>query len=82
MNKHTRSWLRIAFFFALAAVFFHFQVGNEFDYKWVYPYLLLFTPFREATATAWETYGKINTKILRPSSPIPEILAEGHRTST
>lgn len=61
----------------LLAIVFKLMLGNEFETQWIYPYLLLFSPFRETTLAAWQTYSKINTKVLRPASPIPEILYSG-----
>lgn len=51
---------------------FHF---NEFELSWVYPYALLFTPFRNQTLDAWKQYSNVKNNIYRQPIHIPEIFA-------
>lgn len=67
----------ISLHIALVAILFRFWVGEEFELQWIYPFALLFTGYRAETLKAWEKYGALNTKIIRPPTPIPEILAKG-----
>ena len=54
-----------------------FQTQNLFQ---CYPWLLLWTPFREETMKAWREYAPINSAIIYPLRPIPEIQAKGENS--
>jgi len=45
--------------------------------KTLYPFALLFTPFREATLRAWEKVVPIDRSVYYPPRPIPEIHSSG-----
>ena len=49
----------------------------QFNPVWIYPYLMLYSPFRNETYEAWQKYAPINTKIVYNSMAIPEIQAKG-----
>jgi hypothetical protein len=62
----------IAYFIRYTTVWRHYEL------QWIIPYALLFTAPREVTLKAWQKYVKIDTRIVYPASPIPEIAAEGN----
>lgn len=44
----------------------------------LYPYLLLWTPFREDNRLAWLTHVPLDTRIIRPARPVIEIMAKDY----
>ena len=47
----------------------------------LYPYMLLLTKYREENVRAWEKYAQVNTAVIYPPRPIPEISASGGHLS-
>lgn len=46
--------------------------------KVLYPYMLLWSPYREENRVAWLTHVPLDTRIIRPPKHLPEILAEDY----
>lgn len=73
-----KSWKQYfrAIFWAILAIFlaqrFNLQIIRQ-----IYPWILLWTPYREETLAAWKKYAPIDHSIRYPPRPIPEIQAEG-----
>jgi hypothetical protein len=65
-----------AIFFVIVAIFFVNRLSVD-TIKQIYPWILLWTPFREETLAAWKRFAPINHAIKYPPRPIPEIRAEG-----
>jgi hypothetical protein len=65
-----------AIIFVLVAVFLANRTSLD-NLKQIYPWILLWTPFREETLAAWKRFAPINHAITYPPRPIPEIRAEG-----
>jgi hypothetical protein len=78
MAKKGRSSWRLLrpLFLGLVAMFLA-QRFNGDVMKQLYPWILLWTPDREATLAAWKKYAPINHAIVYPPRPIPEINSEG-----
>lgn len=70
------SGILTAILFVLVAIFFANRITVD-SVKQIYPWVLLWTPFREETLAAWKRYAPINHAITYPPRPIPEIKAEG-----
>lgn len=70
-----KSWFR-PIIWAILAIFVA-QRFNLQTFRQIYPWLLLWTPYREETLAAWQKYAPINHAIKYPPRPIPEIRAEG-----
>lgn len=60
----------------LLAAYVHQHFGSSI--AWVYPFLLLWTKYRNETLAAWESLVHINKNIVYPPTPIPEIHAAGN----
>jgi hypothetical protein len=48
------------------------------SFKIFYPYLLLLTPHRAENLEAWSTHVPVETRVIRPSRNVPEILAKDY----
>jgi hypothetical protein len=64
---------------AFLAIYFSASVYySEFKFQWIYPFVLLFTPFRSLADEAWSKYGSVDKRVVYPPKPIPEIQAKGN----
>lgn len=71
-KKNPINYFRVFFFLFLSIILYKKQFFLS-----LYPWLLLWTPFREETMKAWRKYAPINNAIVYPLRPIPEIQAVG-----
>lgn len=71
-KKAPINFFRVFFFGLLGVLLYSKKYFMSF-----YPWILLWTPYREDTMKAWRKYAPINHNITYPLSPIPEIQAKG-----